>query len=158
MEPREKRKSEAKSMGEILIAAFARFVTVHPEGLEMRSGDVLPWVAARLLGFHGARTLYEKRQPICRSLDGVRPLKGEQTCAGCVFRGKCTSQVCVDLLIEGIPERLLLAYTSLRNFLVFVEERRHKGLQVEGANFQLVVKNRGAWGEVCCLPDHSTKG
>lgn len=144
-------------MAEIMIAAFARYVSVHPEGLEMRSGEVVPSVAARLLGSHPARTLYENRRPICRSLDGVRPLKGEQTCERCTFLGKCTGQVCVDLLIEGIPERLLLAYTSLRNFLLFVEERRRQGLQVEGAEIQLVVRNRGGWGEVCWLPDHSAK-
>lgn len=143
--------SGAKSMSELLIAAFARYVTVHAEGLEMRSGDIVPSAAARLLGFHAARTLYENRRPLCRSLDGVRPLKGEQTCAACVFRRKCTPQVCVDLLIEGIPERLLLAFTSLRNFLVFVEERRRKGAAVEGAEFLLAVRNRGHWGEVCFL-------
>lgn len=151
-------KSGAKSMGELLLSVFARYVTVHPEGLELRSGEIVPAAAARLLGFHSARTLYQDRQPSCRSLDGVAPLKGGQNCAACLFRAKCTPQLCVDLVLEGIPERLLLAFTSLRNFLVFVDGRRQKGEQVEGANIQVVVKNRGHWGEVCFLADHSKHG
>ncbi len=151
-------KKGVKSMGELLMAVFARFVTVHPEGLELRSGEIVGSAAARLLGFHAARTLYDDRQPSCRSLDGVRPLKGEQECAACLFRKKCTPQLCLDLLLEGIPERLLLSYTSLRNFLLFVDGRRRKGEQVEGADIQLAVRNRGRWGEVCFLADHSKRG
>ncbi|MBI3272762.1 MAG: hypothetical protein HYZ53_27495 [Planctomycetes bacterium] len=150
--------SSAKSIGELMCEMFARYVTVHPEGLELRSGDIVASASARLLGSHPARTYYVDRKPNCRSLDGVRPLKGDQTCAACVFRKKCTPQLCVDLLLNGIPERLLLAFTSLRNFLLFVEERRHKGAQVEGAQILLVVRNRGKWGEVCFLADTSKNG
>jgi len=145
-----------KSLRELMTSAFARYITVRPHGLEVQPGEVVPAIAARLLGFHSARTLYEKHQPLCRSLDGVRPLAGEQTCASCVFRRKCTPQICVDLLADGVPARLLLAFTSLRNFLVFVEGRRRAGQTVEGAAVQIAVRDRGHWGEVLFLADGST--
>lgn len=145
-----------KSLRELMTSSFARYITVRPQGLEVQPGEVVPTIAARLLGFHAARTLYEKRQPICRSLDGVRPLTGEQTCAQCLFRRKCTPQICVDLLADGVPVRLLLAFTSLRNFLIFVEGRRRAGRSVEGAAIQIAVRDRGHWGEVLFLDDRST--
>jgi hypothetical protein len=145
-----------KSLRELMTSAFARYITVRPQGLEVQPGEVVPALAARLLGFHAARTLYEKRQPICRSLDGVRPIAGQQGCAECVFRRKCTPQICVDLLANGVPARLLLAFTSLRNFLLFVEGRRRAGQTVEGAAIQIAVRDRGSWGEVVFLEDGST--
>ena len=144
-----------KTIRELMASAFARYVTVRPDGLEMRPGDVVPSLAACLLGFHSARTLYEKRQPLCRSLDAVRPLSADRTCAACCFRKKCTPQICVDILADGVPARLLLAFTSLRNFLVFVDQRRRAGQSVEGALVQVAVRNRGHWGEVVFLPDTS---
>jgi hypothetical protein len=146
---------EPKSMRELMAGVYARYVTVRPDGLELCPGETVSSVAARVLGYHPARTLYERRQPMCRSLDGVRPLQGEQTCAACVFRRKCTTQICVELLAEGVPARLLLAFTSLRNFLGFVEERRRRGKPVEGASIVIAVRNRGHWGEVCFLEDRA---
>ena len=146
---------EPKSMRDLIAGVYARYVTVRPDGLELCPGETVDSLAARMLGFHPARTLYERRQPICRSLDAVRPLQGEQTCAGCVFRSKCTQQMCVELVAEGVPARLLLAFTSLRNFLVFVEERRRHAKPIEGANILVAVRNRGHWGEVCFLEDRT---
>ena len=144
-----------KSMRELMASAFARYITVRPGGLELRPGETVPALSARLLGFHSARTPYRKRQPTCRSLDGVRPMVGEQTCAACIFRRTCTPQICVDLLADGVPARLLLAFTSLRNFLVFVEGRRREGKAVEGAGVRVAVRNRGHWGEVVFFADGS---
>lgn len=144
-----------KTIRDLMASAFARYVTVRPDGLELRPGEVVPSFAACLLGFHSARTLYEKRRPLCRSLDAVHPISGDRTCDACCFRRKCTPQICVDLLADGVPARLLLAFTALRNFLVFVEQRRRKGLSVEGALLLVAVRNRGHWGEVVFLPDTS---
>lgn len=147
--------SVPKSIGELLAGAIARYVTVRPEGIEVQPGEVVTSAAARLLAFHAARTLYEQRRPTCRSLDGVRAQTSPRTCAECLFRKRCTPQICLDLWLEGVPARLMLAFTSLRNFLVFVEQRRRKGEPVEGANILIAVRNRGHWGELSFLPDPS---
>lgn len=147
--------SGPKSIGELLVGAIARYLTVRPEGLEVRPGEVVDSVAARLLGFHAARTLYEQRRPTCRSLDGVRAQTGGRACAECLFRKRCTPQICVELWLDGLPVRLMLAFTSLRNFLGFVEARRKKGNTVEGTNLLIAVRNRGHWGELCFLADPS---
>lgn len=143
--------SAPKRIGELIAQALARYVTVHPEGLSLRPGEVVDSLAATLLGFHAARTRYESRRPACRSLDGVRAQTEGRTCAECLFRKRCTPQVCVDLWVDGLPARLLLAFTSLRNFLAFVNARRKKGESVEGGNILIAVRNRGHWGEVYFL-------
>lgn len=140
---------------DLLAAAIARFITVRPEGLELRPGEVVPSIAARVLGFHPARTLYESRRPTCRSLDGARAMTGGRTCDACLFRKKCTPQVCLELWTDGLPARLLLAFTSMRRFFEFVEARRKKGEPVEGADILIAVLNRGHWGEVTFLSDSS---
>ena len=145
--------SGPKRIGELLAGAIARYVTVRPDGLEVWPGEVVDSAAARLLSFHAARTLYEQRRPTCRSLDGVRAQTAQRTCAECLFRKRCTPQICVELWLDGVPARLLLAFPSLRNFLGFVEGRRRKGEPVEGANILIAVRNRGHWGEACFLAD-----
>ena len=62
----------------------------------------------------------------------------------------------MDLLADGVPARLLLAFTSLRNFLGFVEGRRRAGRSVEGAEIQITVRDRGHWGEALFFGDEST--
>jgi hypothetical protein len=146
-----------KTIRELMATAFARYITVRPDGFELRPGEIVPSLAACLLGYHSARTLYENRRPVCRSLDGVRAVTLARRCDECCFRNKCTPQVCADLLADGIPARLLLAFTSLRNFLVFIENRRRSGLGIEGAQIHLAVRNRGHWGEVPFLPEPGAK-
>lgn len=54
---------------------------------------------------------------MCRSLNGIRPLENsEQACAPC-GASECTPQVRVDLLFEGLPYRLLLAFTSAKKVI-----------------------------------------
>lgn len=147
--------STPRPIRDFLAAAIARYITVRPDGIELRPGEVVPSIAARLLAFHPARTLYESRRPTCRSLDGVRAMTGGRTCDACLFRRKCTPQLCIELWTEGVPARLLLAFTSMRRFLEFVEARRKRGLPVEGADVLIAVLNRGHWGEVTFFEDGS---
>ena len=136
---------------ELLYRVLVRYLTVRPRGLELQPVDRLrPVVDARILGYGGARTLYEDRKPRCRSLDGVRPVTGdtERSCADCQLRSRCTPQVRLDLIVERRPFRLLLAYSSARAFFVYEAELRRRGIAIEGVVTKVAVINRGSWGEL----------
>jgi len=136
---------------DILHRALVRYLTVKPGGFELRRGDRLrPVVDARILGYGGARTFYRDRQPICRSLDGLRPVTGDtdRTCRECEARARCTSQVRVDLIVERWPFRLLLAYSSACAFLAYEAELRQRRMAIEHVLTKITVVNRRTWGEL----------
>lgn len=135
---------------EILHAARARYLTVRPEGLLLdESGPPLARVTAKIFGHGGARTLYRGRQPHCRSLDGVRALDDPaKSCRTCYLRKHCTPQVRVDLEIAGRPYKLLLAYTSARSFLAYVEAMTKAGRDPIETATMITVVSRGSWGEL----------
>jgi len=135
----------------ILHRALARYLTVTPRGFLIGDGVNLPRpsIEARILGFGGARTLYRKRKPVCRSLDGVAALtEPEKVCAECADRDKCTPQVRLDLIVEQRPYRCLLAFTSARNFLEYDARLRRDRVVLEKALHEIMVVNRGSWGEM----------
>lgn len=143
------RRRDVEPLREILQRVLVRYLTVRPGGFELQPGDRLhPVVEARILGYGGARTLYQDRKPICRSLDGLRPITGntDRTCAECVARARCTPQVRIDLIVERRPFRLLLAYSSARAFLEYEAELRLRGVAIEDVLTKIAVINRGSWG------------
>jgi hypothetical protein len=139
---------DARIYQDILMRMTARFLAVRPGGIEVRSGG--PLVAqlhARILNHGAARTLYRQRQPVCRSLDGVKALDDpNKVCAACPALRECTAQVRLDLLVESAPYRLLLAFTSAKNFLLY---RTLIG-QDELVNCITTIRevDRGSWGEL----------
>lgn len=136
---------------EILHRALVRYLTVRPGGFELEPGDRLrPAIEARILGFGGARTFYQDRKPVCRSLDGLRPVTGDtnRTCRECEARPRCTDQVRVDLIVERRAFRLLLSYSSARSFLVYDAELKRSGVAIEDVLTKITVTNRGSWGEL----------
>jgi len=135
---------------DILQRALARYLTVRPGGFQLvDDGRLHDEIVARILGFGGARTLYRNRKPACRSLDGIRPLHDQKlTCADCRSRANCTPQVRVDLIVDGRPLRLLLAYTSAKNFLAYDALLRRQSVALERVLHRLRVVDRGPWGEV----------
>jgi hypothetical protein len=136
---------------EILHRALVRYLTVRPGGFEMERGERLrPTIEARILGFGGARTFYQHRKPVCRSLNGLRPVTGDtnRTCRECEARRRCTDQVRVDLIVERRAFRLLLAYSSARAFLVYDAELKQRGVAIEDVLSKITVTNRGSWGEL----------
>jgi hypothetical protein len=140
--------------------AFARYLAVRPSGLQMPHGPIVQTLRARLLACRPARTLYENHQPRCRSLDGIQSITparnasrsdagGEaRTCAACLLRKTCTPQIYLQLLYDHVPYRLLLAYTSARNFMLFASRLRQQGQPVENTDILLSVRDRGRWGEL----------
>ena len=136
------------TLNDLFASSFARYLSVQPLGLRFPHGLLRPSVSATLLTCSPARTLCQNRKPICRSLDGIRSIKEELSCTSCADRKACTAQIYLELLIDGVPYRLLLAYTSARNFMQFVSRLRQQGQDVENAEVIISVRDRGRWGEV----------
>ena len=128
--------------------AFARYLAVRPGGLQMPQGTLVSSLRVQLLLCRPARTLYENHQPRCRSLDGIQSITEGRACAACLLRKTCTPQIYIELLHDRVPYRLLLAYSSARNFMLFVSRLRQNGQPVEKAEVLLSVRDRGRWGEL----------
>jgi hypothetical protein len=128
--------------------AFARYLAVRPGGLQMPHGPLVSSLRVQLLFCRPARTLYENHQPRCRSLDGIQSITEGRACAACLLRKTCTPQIYIELLHDRVPYRLLLAYSSARNFMLFVSRLRQNGQPVENAEVLLSVRDRGRWGEL----------
>jgi hypothetical protein len=151
MESRPTPRPDVGPLREILHRALVRYLTVRPSGFELEPGAPLrPVVEARILGHGGARTLYERRRPKCRSLDGLRPVMGDTSreCATCAERSRCTPQVRLDLIVDRRPYRTLLAYSSARAFLEYEAKLRLQRVAIEDVVTRIHVTNRGSWGEL----------
>lgn len=141
---------DSDPLRDLLHRAIARYLTVTPHGVILAGEpQALPRVAVRIMGYGGARTLYRKHRPVCRSLDGVAAVAQQnKRCADCVDRDACTPQVRVDLIAHGRPYRLLLAFTGARNFLDYVARLEQRGVQIDRTEHEISVVARGTWGEV----------
>jgi len=142
--------ADIQPLREILHAACKRYLTVRPHGFELQPDAPLrATLEARILSLGAARTLYQQRQPRCRSLDGITPLdEPNRRCADCRLRAQCTAQLRLDLFVDAQPFRLLLAYTSAKNALLYDTRLRQRGLAIEDPLHRLTVIHRGTWGEV----------
>lgn len=134
--------------GDLIRRVLARYATVTPGGIVLPPATApVREITATLVRASPARTLYRERRPVCRSLDDAPSLTG-RACAGCPDRPSCTPQVLLDLEIDGFPYRLLLAYTSAKNFLLLAERLATTGRPLENARLRLAVLDRGHFGEV----------
>ena len=142
---------DVEPLREILYRALVRYLTVRPRGFELQPGERLrPVVEARILGHGGARTFYRDRKPVCRSLDGLRPVTGDtdRVCVECEARARCKPQVRIDLIVDRRPFRMLLAYSSAHAFLGYDAELRQRRVAIEDVVTKITVVNRGSWGEL----------
>lgn len=135
---------------DILTRTAARYLTVRPHGIEITPGHLpLKQLSVLIIDHGAARTLYRDRKPVCRSLDGIRPVQyPELECYHCVDRQHCTPQVRVDLVFDCVPYRLLLAYTSAKNFLFYQAELVKGRRKLPDVITRIRVVNRGTWGEL----------
>ncbi len=143
-------------LSDLFADAFARYLAIRPGGLQMPYGPLVSSLSVRLLAFSPARTLYENHHPRCRSLDGIQSIGEHRPCASCQRRPRCTPQIYLQLLHDHVPYRLLLAYSSARNFMLFLSRLRQQGLPVENAPAILSVLDRGRWGELRFISPPST--
>jgi len=134
----------------LLHRALARYLTVTPRGFLLDDRcEPQPRLVVRILGYGGARTLYQKRRPVCRSLDGVVAVTDPtRHCEQCESVNSCTPQVRIDLLVKSKPHRLLLAFTSAKNFLTYVSKLDAARVRVDTIQHELVVVPRSGWGEI----------
>jgi hypothetical protein len=139
--------SEPEILREILERSLVRYLDVRPGGILLH-GRLRPEKEALVSSFGGARTLYRGRKPFCRSLDGLKAIRGGKLCSECHERKHCTPQVRVDLAIDGRPFRLLLSFTSAKNFLLYASRLTQEGATVEAVTTRIRVLDRGSWGEL----------
>ncbi|MDP8214671.1 MAG: hypothetical protein RAO92_05825 [Candidatus Euphemobacter frigidus] len=150
--------TDFSTMRELIARAFARYLRVLPSGFQLSADNIVPSLQAKVITFRPARTLYKNRKPVCRSLDGIHALSINKNCAACLSRKTCTPQICLEIIHQGVPWRLILAYTSARNFLLFISTLKKKGITLEDSTIRIAVRDRGRWGEVCfsnALPEES---
>jgi hypothetical protein len=147
---------QAEILRDIVQRMMARYITVRPRGIDLGSNrKLIPALDCRILDYGAARTLYRNRRPVCRSLDAVKAIADpEKHCQQCLDRDHCIGQVRLDLLFENCPYRLLLAYTSAKNFLLYTGKLAEKKVEIQTTDTKIVVVNRGSWGELrFCLAD-----
>ena len=142
---------ETQILQDILHRMVARYATIRPLGIDLgEDRKLLPSMNCRILNYGAARTLYRARRPICRSLDAVKAIQEpDKHCQECLDRKHCTPQVRLDLLFENRPYRLLLAYTSAKNFLFYTGELALRKLEIQRVCTHIRILNRGSWGELC---------
>ncbi len=141
---------QAEILRDIVQRMMARYITVRPLGIDLGNNrKLIPALNCRILDYGAARTLYRNRRPVCRSLDAVKAIQdANKLCQQCVDRNNCTGQVRLDLLFENCPYRLLLAYTSAKNFLLYTGKLAEKKIEIQTTDTKIVVVNRGSWGEL----------
>ena len=147
---------QAEILRDIVQRMMARYISVRPLGIDLGNNrKLIPALNCRILDYGAARTLYRNRRPVCRSLDAVKAIKdANKLCQQCVDRDHCTGQVRLDLLFENCPYRLLIAYTSAKNFLLYTGQLAEKKIEIQTTDTKIVVVNRGSWGELrFCLAD-----
>ena len=143
-------RQQTEILRDIIHRMMARYMTVRPHGIDLGNGrKPITALNCRVLSYAAARTLYRQRHPVCRSLDGVKSLKdSKKCCQNCLERKQCTSQVRLDLVFENCPYRLLIAYTSAKNFLLYTGKLTEEKLEIQTIDTKIVVVNRGSWGEL----------
>ena len=146
------------TLNDLFASSFARYLSVHPTGLRFPHGQLCASVEATVHKCRPARTLYRKKKPVCRSLDGITSIKEENDCASCPDRKDCTAQIYLELTIEAVPYRLLLAYTSARNFMQFASRIGKQGLDLADTRILIKVRDRGRWGELCFIAKPAKQG
>ena len=141
---------QAEILRDIVQRMLARYMTIRPLGIDLgNKRKLIPALNCRILNYGTARTLYHNRRPVCRSLDAVKAIGDtHKLCQQCSDWDHCTGQVRVELLFENCPYRLLLAYTSAKNFLIYTGKLAEIKLEIQTTDTKIVVINRGSWGEL----------
>ena len=141
---------QAEILRDIVQRMMARYMTIRPLGIDLGNRrKLIPALNCQILNYGAARTLYHQRRPVCRSLDAVKAIEdAEKLCQQCLDRNHCTGQVRLDLLFENCPYRLMIAYTSAKNFLLYTGKIAEQKLEIQTIDTKIIVVNRGSWGEL----------
>jgi hypothetical protein len=147
------RPDQLRAYRDVLHRSTARWLTVRPGGIK-HHGTLRPEAEVTILSYGPARTLYRHQRPVCRSLDGVKAIGREpaQRCETCPALRECIEQVLVNVVLDGTPYRLLLSYTSAKNFMVYVGLMRRRGVDLDHETTRIRVTPHGYWGELYFYP------
>jgi hypothetical protein len=137
---------DSNPIRDILYRTTARYLSVRSQGLQI-DHRTLTTLKARILAHGPARTLYRARKPFCRSLDALHSTDGK-TCEKCFDLKNCTSQLRLHLLVDDRPYCLLLAYTSAKNFLLYLDKAQGPAASLRDFITLITVTDRGSWGEL----------
>lgn len=135
---------------DILNRTTACYMTVRPLGIDLGNNrKLIPALDCQILNFSAAKTLYLERRPVCRSMDAVKAYgKSDRNCRQCPDQNRCTDQIRLDMLFENRSYKLLIAYTSAKNFLLYTSKITEQKIEIHTIDTKLVVVNRGSWGEL----------
>jgi hypothetical protein len=133
---------------EIIAASSARYAQITPQGILLPAAST-PYnpLPVSIVTYKPARTRYVSKQPVCRSLNGIHSLQNNVHCATCDNRRTCTPQISLEIFYRSVPFRLMLAYTSAKNFLTLLRTLHMPNQHIEGAFVEITVLDRGKWGE-----------
>lgn len=132
---------------EIIASVCSRYALLSPKGIVLPSSsnpyNPLP---VHIVTYKPARTRYVDKKPLCRSLNGIRSLNDKTACVACDYRRTCTPQIALEIQYRTIPFRIMLAYTSAKNFLAFLRTL-YPINHIENVSVEISVIDRGKWGE-----------
>ena len=143
---------------EIIASACSRYASISPGGILLPSSPT-PYnpLPAIIVSYTPARTRYVDKKPICRSLNGVQSLNDKTPCVRCDYRRTCTPQIALQIQYKGVPFRIMLAYTSAKNFMSFLRTLHMANTPYENACIEISVTDRGKWGEAIFTSAQSRK-
>lgn len=127
----------------------SRYASVRSGGILLDGErDPRPSVVAVIHRLAHARTNYARGKPVCRSLDGVRSLRshGDRECRRCPEQVACTSQLVVELGVDGVATwaRLVLSWGNRDNLATFVHDLRAAGIDPVGSWVRASVRPKAA--------------
>jgi len=134
---------------QIIAQSMSRYASVTPKGILLPCAS-MPYnpLPINIITYKPARTRYIDRKPVCRSLDGARSVDRKQSCLKCLDVRTCTAQIALDFRHRGVPFKLLLAFTSAKNFVVLIQKLSAAATPLEKAAIEIRVTDRKTWGEV----------
>jgi len=135
---------------QIITQTCARYATITPAGIILAGSD-MPYnpLPVTIVTYKSARTRYVNRYPLCRSRNGISAVNGQKRCIPCEEKRVCTPQISLEVMYRVVPFRILIAYTSAKNFLMFTKTLFARHQQLEQIRVEISVIDRGRWGEAC---------
>jgi hypothetical protein len=133
---------------EIIASVCSRYALLTPKGIVLPS-STNPYnpLSVSIVTYKPARTRYVNKKPVCRSLNGIRSLNDNSICVSCDYRRTCTPQIALEIQYRTVPFRIMLAYTSAKNFFAFLRTLYPTNFHIENASVEISVIDRGKWGE-----------
>jgi hypothetical protein len=133
---------------EIISSVCSRYALLTPKGIILpTSSNPYNPLPVTIVTYKPARTRYVNKKPLCRSLNGIQSINDHATCVSCDYRRTCTPQIALEIQYKLVSFRIMLAYTSAKNFLAFLRTLHPANSHIENASVEISVIDRGKWGE-----------